>query len=193
MLSIVRHARTEANAGGRLQGRLDLPLDEVGRLQASGLVDIVAGVDRVVCSPTLRAVQTASVFGIEPTIDDRWHEMAYGEFEGMAIDEVPRDMWQRWISDPDYAPAGGESLRALGVRVRAACDDLLEEARHRHVVVVTHATPVKVAMAWALGVDESITWRSFVDQASVTRIIVRDRGPALSGFNVVSRPVSGVL
>lgn len=183
MLSIVRHARTEANAGGLLQGRLDLPLDEVGRSQAAAITRVVTAVDRVVCSPALRARQTAEVLGLEPTIDERWHEMAYGSFEGMAISDVPAEQWQRWITEPDYAPEGGESLRQLGERVRAACDDLLDEARERHVVVVTHATPVKVAMAWALGVDERITWRSFVDQASVTRIIVRDRGPALAGFN----------
>ena len=134
-------------------------------------------------APALRALQTAEVFGLEPTVDERWHEMAYGSFEGMAISDVPAEQWQRWITEPDYAPEGGESLRQLGERVRAACDDLLDEARERHIVVVTHATPVKVAMAWALGVDERITWRSFVDQASVTRIIVRDRGPALAGFN----------
>jgi broad specificity phosphatase PhoE len=55
----------------------------------------------------------------------------------------------------------------------------------RHIVVVTHATPVKAAMAWALGVDVNIAWRSWVDQASVTRITMRDRGPALAFFNRV--------
>ena len=85
---------------------------------------------------------------------------------------------------PAFAPEGGESLRSLESRVARACASLIEEARDKEIAVVSHATPVKAAMAWALGVDISITWRSFVDQASITRIVRRDRGPALAAFNI---------
>ena len=40
-------------------------------------------------------------------------------------------------------------------------------------------------MAWALGVDVSITWRSHIDQASVTKILIRKGGPALNAFNIL--------
>lgn len=185
MLSIVRHARTEANAGGRLQGSLDLPLDEVGLVQAAALPSLVGGIDRLICSPLLRARQTASVFGIEPDIDDRWREVNYGPFEGHRIAELPQEMWLRWVSDIDYAPDGAETLRAMAERVAAALDDLAEEAQDSHVVVVTHATPVKAAMAWALGVDVTIASRSWVDQASVTRVNVRGGRPSLAAFNLL--------
>jgi len=185
VLYLVRHGRTEANAGGRLQGRIDLPIDDVGRAQAAAITSVVSQVDRVVCSPSLRARQTAEVFGIEPEIDERWLEMDYGEFDGVPMRDVPSGLWQQWISDPDFRPPGGESLQEMGDRVYAACDDLLEAARHQDVVVVSHATPIKAAMAWALGVDVTITWRSQIDQASITRILIRDRGPALHAFNIV--------
>lgn len=181
---MVRHGRTEANAAGRLQGRIDLPIDEVGRQQVATLPTLVPHVDRVICSPLLRARQTAEAFGLEPTVDERWLEVAYGEYEGVALAEIPPAVWQRWVADPHFTPVGGESLHDLGVRVSAACDELLDEVRTRDVVVVTHATPVKVAMAWALGVDVRITWRSFVNQASVTRIVIGDRGPSLAAFNL---------
>ena len=67
----------------------------------------------------------------------------------------------------------------------AACDDLMDAARTSDIVVVSHATPIKAAMAWALGVDVTITWRSQIDQASVTKILIRERGPALHAFNIV--------
>lgn len=185
MITLVRHARTEANAGGRLQGRLDLPLDDIGREQATALARIVVSVDRVICSPMLRARQTAEVFGLEPEIDERWQEVAFGDYEGSRIADVPPEIWERLLSDMEFTLPGGESLRSLGERVFAALDDLVEEARTRHVVVVTHATPVKAAMAWALGAGLEITWRSHVDQASVTRVVMRERGPALSVFNLV--------
>lgn len=185
MLYFVRHGRTEANAAGRLQGRVDFPIDEVGRAQAAAITSVVGSVDRLVCSPSLRARQTAEVFGIEPEIDERWLEMDYGDFDGMPLTDVPRAEWHEWITDPDFRPPNGESLREVGVRVYDACNDLLESARTLDVVIVTHATPIKAAMAWALGVDVGITWRSHVDQASVTKVIIRDRGPALSAFNIV--------
>ena len=185
VLYLVRHGRTEANAGGRLQGRIDLPIDDVGRAQAAALTSVVPSVDRVISSPSLRAQQTAAVFGMEMELDERWLEMDYGEFDGLPLGEVPRDQWQQWISDPDFRPPGGESLREMGKRVREACDDLMEAARLHDIVVVSHATPIKAAMAWALGVDVGITWRSQIDQASVTKILIRDRGPALAAFNIV--------
>ena len=73
----------------------------------------------------------------------------------------------------------------MGVRVFAACDALLDAARTADIVVVSHATPIKAAMAWALGVDVGITWRSHIDQASVTKVLIRERGPALNAFNII--------
>ena len=185
VLYLVRHGRTEANAAGRLQGRIDLPIDDVGRAQAAAVTTVVSKVDRVVCSPSLRTRQTAEVFGVEPELDDRWLEMDYGDFDGVAMADVPPDMWAEWITNADFRPPGGESLQEMGNRVFAACDDLLEAARTSDIVVVSHATPIKAAMAWALGVDVTITWRSQIDQASITKILVRDRGPALHAFNIV--------
>lgn len=185
VLYLVRHGRTAANAGGRLQGRIDLPIDEVGRGQAAALTSLVPNVDRLVCSPALRTRQTAEVFGMVPELDDRWLEMDYGDFDGLPMAEVPRDQWSRWISDIDFRPPNGETLREMGARVHAACDDLLEAAREQDVVVVSHATPIKAAMAWALGADVDITWRSHIDQASVTKILIRANGPALNAFNVL--------
>lgn len=185
VLYLVRHGRTEANAGGRLQGRLDLPIDDVGRVQAAAITSVVMSVDRVISSPSLRAQQTAAVFGLELELDERWLETDYGDFDGLPLSEVPRDQWQQWTSDPDFRPPGGESLREMGKRVYEACDDLLEAARQHDIVVVSHATPIKAAMSWALGVDVGITWRIQIDQASITKIIIRDRGPALAAFNIV--------
>ncbi|MGA0893587.1 MAG: histidine phosphatase family protein [Ilumatobacteraceae bacterium] len=183
MLYVVRHARTEANAGGRLQGRLDLPLDDVGREQAAALTRLVPAPGRLVVSPARRAAETASVFGVPHEVDDRWHEMDYGDLEGVRVADVPAATWAQWRADPHFTPAGGETLAAVAARVFAACDDLLDDAAVHDVVVVTHATPVKIAMAWALGADPTVTWRSFVDQASATRIGVRDGRPVLQSFN----------
>src|SRR5215210_6447011 len=124
MLVLVRHGRTTANASGLLLGRADPPLDEHGVGQAAALAAVVAGARRVVCSPLRRAQETAAALGLPVEVDDRWIELDYGELDGRPIPEVPADLWARWRADVHFAPPGGESLAALGGRVRAACEDL---------------------------------------------------------------------
>lgn len=187
VLIVVRHGRTEANATGLLLGRrVDPGLDALGLQQAEALGRLLQGAHRVVSSPLLRTRQTAACLGLPVTVDDRWVELDYGEMDGTPMAEVPADTWAAWRGDVDWTPPGGESLRTLGRRVRAALDDLAEEARERDVVVVTHVSPIKAAVAWALGVGDEITWRLFSAPASVTRIAVRGGTPSLHGFNSVA-------
>jgi len=186
VLILVRHGRTPANAAGLLQGRLDQDLDDHGRRQATAIAEFVHSrwaVDEVVSSPLVRAVQTAVAFGVEPQIDERWIELAYGEYEGTPHLSMPAEVWQRWRTDPQYVAPGGESLAALDVRVRAACEDIIERAAVRNVVVVSHVSPIKSAVAWALDVDPSIAFTCHLDQAAVCRIDIRNRRPILSSFN----------
>lgn len=186
MLTIVRHGRTEANRDGLLLGRLDVDLDELGRAQAAALAAHVGPADRIVASPLRRTLQTAEAWGAPVETDDRWIELDYGEFDGTPTKDVPRETWAQWRHDLDFRPPGGESIRRLGRRVRAACEDLADDARDRHVVVVSHVSPIKAAIAWALDVPDDIAWRMFVAPASVTTVAVTDRGPSLHGFNLLS-------
>lgn len=186
MLILVRHGRTEANATGRLQGRLDLPLDEEGHAQArvvAAHVRATQHVRRVVSSPLRRARETADAFGLAYDIDPRWEELSYGVHEGATMASVGAATWARWRDDVHFAPEGGESLHELGRRVRAACADLADEAREHDVVVVSHVSPIKAAVAWALGVDVSIAWRCHLDQAAVCRIAVHANSTVLVSFN----------
>lgn len=183
MLILVRHGQTVNNAEGRLLGRADPPLTELGRRQAATLAAAVGHVDRVVSSPLARARETAAVFGGSVEIDERWVEIDYGDYDGRPLADVPAELWQRWRTDIAFTPPNGESLAAVGERVRAACDELMAEARDRHVVVVSHVSPIKAAVAWALGVGDEVAWRLFLDVASVSRVGVGPQGPVLRTYN----------
>lgn len=182
MLIIVRHGRTPANAQGRLLGRDDPPLDLEGRDQAA-LVGAQLQPDRVITSPLRRARETADCFGLPVEVDERWIELDYGELEGTPTADVPAETWAEWRADVCYRPEGGESLRDLSERVAAACVDLADDARKRDVVVVTHVSPVKAAVSWALGVGCEVSWRTYVATASITRIGIGPWGPSLHSFN----------
>ena len=54
------------------------------------------------------------------------------------------------------------------------------------LLVVSHVSPIKAAVAWALDVGDGVAWRMFVAVASITRIAVTDRGPILRSFNEVA-------
>ena len=56
-------------------------------------------------------------------------------------------------------------------------------ARTSTVVVVTHVSPIKAALAWALGVPDTIAWRMYVEDAGVSRIDLDERGPVVRWFN----------
>jgi broad specificity phosphatase PhoE len=131
-------------------------------------------------------ILTGGVGDVE--VDDRWIELDYGDLDGTPLKDVPPEVWTRWRADPDFVPAGGESLRALGKRVGDACTELLADAADRDIVVVTHVSPIKAAAAWALGVGDEVTWRLFVAPGSITRIAGRPHGAVLVSFNETAWP-----
>jgi broad specificity phosphatase PhoE len=189
MLYLVRHGRTAQNAGRRLLGRLDVPLDDLGRRQAEALgqVPFLRNAAKVVTSPLGRAVETAERLGPPVTVDERWIEIDYGIFDGMALEEAP-ELWKQWSVDLSYVPEGGESIASVAARVRKACDEIWHEAAAEDVVVVSHVSPIKAAVAWAIGAGDETAWRMFIDVASVS-VIGPGRGsgarplPSLRSFN----------
>jgi broad specificity phosphatase PhoE len=183
VLILVRHGRTLRNADGVLQGRADISLDDVGRGQAAALATALPTLARVVSSPLIRAVQTAEALGPKVEIDERFIELDYGSFDGLPLTEVPVSTWNRWRSDLDYAAPDGESLRQLGERVRPALAELATAALDQDIAVVSHVSPIKAALVWALDIDEAATWRSYLSPASITRIGWSRDAPVLISFN----------
>jgi broad specificity phosphatase PhoE len=185
MILLIRHGQTAANAAGLLLGRDDPPLTDLGRRQAAASARALTGVTRVVTSPLHRARETAEAFRLPVPIevDDRWTELDYGVFDGRPAAEVPSETWRQWRRDASYAPPGGESLAALGVRVRDACEHLAGDEGEGDVAVVSHVSPIKAAVAWALGVDDTVAWRMFLDVASISRVAIGAQGPSLRSYN----------
>jgi len=186
MLFLVRHGRTAINVGNKLQGRIDHPLDEVGQQQAVEIASVLKGIDRVISSPLIRAKQTADAFGLPVEVDPRFIELDYGDFDGMLQKDVPALTWKEWRSDNNFRPPNGESLIELDLRVREALGELINEARTKNIVVVSHVSPIKAAIAWTIGIDVSSCWRMLLDRASISRIEITENGPSMRGFNDTS-------
>jgi broad specificity phosphatase PhoE len=120
-------------------------------------------------------------------VDDRWIELDYGDFDGVPLSSVEPEIWKAWRTDADFSPPGGESLRQLGQRVSEALTDLdRAEDSDLTTVVVTHVSPIKAAVCWALGVDDLVSWRLWVATASITSIAVGGGLRAVHGFNDIA-------
>lgn len=189
---LVRHGRTALNAAG-LQGRVDEPVDAIGEAQAAAVGARLAGEIEpmaIITSPLARARRTGDILcsaagwgGLEPAIDDRWIELDYGIYDRRPTGEVPAEVWHGWRSDPAFSPEGGESFGDLDRRVRAACEEIAARTDGGDVIVVSHVSPIKAAVAWALGADPAVAHRSRLDQAAVCRIEIGRTGPVLLSFN----------
>jgi len=193
VLILVRHGESEANARGLLLGRTDAALTDTGRAQVVAARALVRDpVAEVRTSPLSRARDTADLLdlGLPVTVDERWVEVDYGEFECQPLGDIPADVWQRWMADRHFRPEGGETLAEVDVRVGQACAELFATAgagarrREGDVVIVSHVTPIKAAVAWALGTTD-LYWRLHLRTASVTRIGWNRDAPILHGFNEV--------
>jgi broad specificity phosphatase PhoE len=194
MLILIRHGESVANARGLLLGRTDAELTERGMAQAAAVRQLLhAPVLTLRTSSLSRARDTAALLGLDipVEVDDRWIEVDYGEYECQPLRDVPVDVWREWRRNPDFRPAGGETLVEVDARVAAACDELFAtnevgaRAREGDVVVVSHVTPIKAAVAWALGMGAVLSWRLHLQTASVTRIGWGNDAPVLHGFNEV--------
>lgn len=150
-LYFVRHGETDWNREGRMQGSRDIPLNELGRVQAEAVAPLLATVDPAVrtfsfvSSPQTRARATMMLvrekLGLPPetyAVDDRLRERSWGDWEGRTLQEVKlanpeatraykADRW----NDP---PPGGESYAMLSERISGWLSTLREPT-----VVVSHA------------------------------------------------------
>jgi broad specificity phosphatase PhoE len=204
VLILARHGQSKGNAAGVLLGRADSPLTDLGQTQAAS-IGLLLATDaerrgrvpaRIISSPLNRARQTAdSIFraiegasGTAPAVevDDRWIELDYGELDESTLSAVPQGVWSSWRADRDWRPPGGETLVEVAERVRQACLDVAPAALAGDVVVVSHVTPIKAAVAWALGSGIETSWRMSLSVASITRLTMAPSSAVLASFNETS-------
>lgn len=143
----MRHGRTLWNFSRKFQGHSDIELSDEGRAETRALARAYGRdpFDFAVASDLRRAHDTAlAIVGtrIPVTMDARWREFAFGEWEGLTWDEIverwPHLREQSSSAAKAYRPQGGESFEQVVARVRDAIEDLTKGS-HRNVLVVTHA------------------------------------------------------
>jgi len=193
VIILLRHGQTTTNELGLLVGRSDPRLTELGERQARALAPWLSDVDELWVSPLARARDTASLAmpGKAQMLRESFIEVDYGDLDGTSLTEIPTEHWRAFEHEHEHAFGGGESLAEVDKRVHAELDGLLDDESSllhsptRHLAIVSHVSPIKSAVIWALGVPGSTTWRMRLENGSMTVIGVRARGPQLIRYNAV--------
>jgi probable phosphoglycerate mutase len=158
-LFVVRHGETSFNAEKRYLGALDPPLNARGIEQARHLrATLSPELDLVVCSPLLRARQTASVVckdrPLALSVDDAFRERNVGVFEGLTQNEARLGhpaMWQKNVTrDWRSAPDGGETIAEVVTRVNTGLQALQHAHAGKTVLLVAHGFVAKTVRAICL-------------------------------------------
>ena len=144
----IRHGETDWNVQTRIQGHMDIDLNEKGRWQAARLASSLAHEDlsQVYCSDLSRAKVTAQSFALSldiPVQEDReLRERHFGIFEGLTwqeLEETHPDEARQWKSrDPHWVPPQGESLEMLRLRVVTSIHRLAAKHLGEQIAIVTH-------------------------------------------------------
>jgi probable phosphoglycerate mutase len=189
----IRHGETAWNVGGRIQGQLDIPLNDTGRWQVQRLARAVAdeGIAAVYSSDLLRALETAQAVAhgcdLPITTDVGLRERGFGVFEGLTFDEI-RQRWpeeaERWRRrDPDFEPEGGESLNRFSRRSVATVGRLAALHPGQTIAVVSHGGVMDCLYRAAthLALDAPRSWQ--LGNASINRLLYTASGFSLIGWS----------
>lgn len=184
-LWVVRHGETAWSRDWRHTSTTDLPLTEVGRIQALALRDLLAdrGFDRVWSSPRRRALETAELAGFTAAVVDDLAEWDYGEYEGLTTEQIRRDVpgWTVWS-----APCpGGETAAEVGARLDRVVRRALDLRGRTLVFAHGHSLRVLAARWLDLPVDQG---RIFDLDTATYSVLSEDRGqPVVKHWNVSDR------
>ncbi len=174
----VRHAAHD-NVGGFLAGRTPgVRLGEAGRAQAARLGRRLRGehFDAVLTSPRERTRETAAAIcvdrGIEPQVEEDLDELDFGSWSNRTFDDLGReDDWRRWNTARWLcATPAGDTMLAVQARMVALVMRLRGNWPDGRIVLVSHADPIKVLLAYFLTLPLDAFHRFDIEPASVSRI-----------------------
>nr|WP_221239442.1 histidine phosphatase family protein [Sphingomonas xinjiangensis] len=161
----MRHGAPEL--AGRLLGRTDCGVTAEGIAACVRAAEGLA-VDMILTSDLRRSVACAQAIGVPVQADPRWRELDFGEWDGLAAEQVNPVALARFYDDPDaYPPPGGERWVDLKARVRAALAEI-----HVPTLVVTHGGAMRAVLAQACGLSLRGSWAFDLPYAAILSLKV---------------------
>ena len=189
----IRHGETAWNVDTRIQGHLNIPLNDTGHWQGQRLGQALAGeaIAAIYASDLSRAHETAlyvsRATGVPVVPEMGLRERGFGEFEGKTFAEIEialPDQSQRWRKrDPSFTPAGGESLLQVQARVLATVNRLAEQHPGELIVMVGHGGVMDVLYRAATRLDLQAARTWLLGNTAINRLLWSPEGLSLVGWS----------
>jgi probable phosphoglycerate mutase len=188
----IRHGETAWNVDTRIQGQLDVELNETGLWQARQVARALREepLAAVYASDLARAYRTAEAIaqsaGLQPIPTPALRERHFGLFQTRTWNEIEQlwpDQAQLWRTRvPDWAPEGGESLITLRDRVSHAVNTLATQHLGEQIVLVAHGGIMDVLYRLATGLDLQAPRTWSLGNAVINRLLWSPHGLTLVGW-----------
>jgi len=188
----VRHGETAWNVDTRIQGHLDIALNDTGHWQARQVARALADepLAAVYTSDLQRAHATAQAIaqasGAPLVAEPGLRERRFGELEGRTFAEIEAELPEqarRWRQrDPHFAPTGGETLVQLRERIAATTHRLAAQHTEQLIVLVAHGGVLDMLYRLATGLDLQAPRTWLVTNASINRLLWTPQGLTLVGW-----------
>ena len=195
---LVRHGLTEST-GSVLPGRTPgLNLSDIGRTQAQRAAELIADgttVDAVYTSPLERTRQTAAPIaaatGRRAKVDRGLIECDFGEWTGEKLSSLmKRPEWATVQRAPSsFRFPGGESFVEMQLRIVSTIERLRAAHPGGTIVCVSHADPIKAAIAQSIGTHLDLFQRIVISPASVSVLAFASGSPIVLSVNSTGRPL----
>ena len=192
LVLLVRHGQTPTT-GKILPGRAaGLHLADIGIKQAQVVAERIAGikkVDAIYASPLERARETAApiaaALGLRTKIDKGLLECEFGDWTGAELSKLMKlPEWSTVQRAPStFRFPNGESFTEMQTRMVSAIDRLCAQHRGGVIVCVSHADPIKAAVAHAMGTHIDLFQRIVISTCSVSAVAYTTGGPIVLNVN----------
>lgn len=201
-ITAIRHGETAWNVDTRIQGQLDICLNDKGRWQAAQAGKALAGesIDAIVSSDLSRAYETALAVaqphGLTVQVDNGLREREFGDFQGKTFAEIEAQhpeqalLWRKRV--PDFSPLGGESLLVFRQRVVKCLRSIVAQFPSQHVVIVSHGGVMDVIYREATGLDLQAPRSWQLGNASINRVLWNGEHFSLVGWSDTSHLSEGL-
>jgi probable phosphoglycerate mutase len=190
---LIRHGENDYIKKGRLPGRIQgIHLNEKGRFQAQALAEKLAQapIKAIYTSPLERTVETAEpiakILGLEAVIRPGLIETNCGEWQGQSYKSLRRlKIWRKVQVTPSlFRFPGGESFVESQARIVGEIEALCALHDEKDLFVcVSHGDPIRLAVAYYLGLPLDHFQRLFAAPASISALYVGEAGSRLLTLN----------
>ena len=185
ILYLVRHGETEWNAKNKIQGNMDIELNDKGLKQAEFVADRLSNenIDIIYSSRLKRAKTTAQIIADSMQLSvnelDEFREIGLGPWEGLTMNEINEKYTEHYKfyreKPSNFNMPGAETFLQVTERFCSAINTIISQNKDKKIVIVSHGAAIKAAIISILGMDIDYYNKFRVDNASISTLYFSDK------------------